>query len=206
MPDAQLETVARKIHSDSYTRSARDRTSARIRHSRPHAPAEHRTQPHRTQQAPTRTSSTSPPAAHQDGQRKHRDPYAGSRSSMSCDITLCLGVGFEPSLSRRFHSPSLLAESNAAELGIRHLRPRPGPTSSAMCPCTLGSGVRRATDRDMQGHGRAGGSGYTDRPPDFLPLTLHFTTLARCRRPLVTCGVPKTASWAPACPFLTHIR
>ena len=38
-----------------------------------------------------------------------------------------------------------------------------------------------STDGDGKTHGRAGGSGYADRPPGFVPLTWHF----RCLRTVV---------------------
>jgi hypothetical protein len=84
------------------------------------------------------------------------------------------GVGFEPTLSRRFYSPVLLFESYAAELRLCDPRRDLGPPPSAMRPWVPGSGVRAvdrpsqagprtATDQPTDGHGPAHGRGR-ERP------------------------------------------
>ena len=56
--------------------------------------------------------------------------------------------------SRRFYRPSLLAEANAGDQGIRRPRRRAGPTPSAMRPWASVSRGRTATDGGIHGHGR----------------------------------------------------
>ena len=53
-------------------------------------------------------------------------------------------------VSRRFYSPSLLAEADAADQHIRRSRLRPGPPPSAICPCAPGLGHGRG----RKTHGR----------------------------------------------------
>ena len=77
-------------------------------------------------------------------------------------------------LSRRFYSPSLLAEADAADQRIRASRCDSGPPPSAMRPCEPGSGAVKATDGGAEATDGAGRSGYADRPPGFCPLTWHF--------------------------------
>ena len=69
----------------------------------------------------TRTSDTRPPASHRAGQRKHREPYEGSR----CPRCLATSQWWQVlgsnhrRLSRRFYSPLLLAEVDAADQRVR---------------------------------------------------------------------------------------
>ncbi len=75
-------------------------------------------------------------------------------------------------LSRRFYSPSLLAETHAADQRIRAARRDFGPPPSAMCPCARGRGrrdVRTGTDGVRR---TAAPSGPR---PVLPPLTCHFS-------------------------------
>ena len=56
--------------------------------------------------------------------------------------------------SRRFYSPSLHTESNAADQHLRASRHDPGPLPSAMRPCAPGSGAAHPTDARAHSRGR----------------------------------------------------
>ena len=84
-------------------------------------------------------------------------------------------------LSRRFYSPSLLAEANAGDQRIRRPRRRARPTPSAMRPWASVSGGRVATDGAVTATDGGSGSGYPDRPHSLSPLTWYFQMPARCR-------------------------
>jgi transposase len=129
----------------------------------------------------TPTATTSPPAAHQAGQRKHRDPHAGSRCPLclaTSHVWQVLGSN-QRRLSRRFYSTLLPPEPHPADQCIRHSRRVCGLPPSAMRPCVPGFGVRwvhgRARTSPRTGAEKAtdgaGGSGYADRRTLFLALT-----------------------------------
>ena len=67
-------------------------------------------------------------------------------------------------LSRRYYSPSLLAEVHATDQHIHRLRRFPGPPPSAMRPWAPGLVHGRGAENPTDG---GGGSGYADRPAGF---------------------------------------
>src|ERR1039458_7732038 len=77
-------------------------------------------------------------------------------------------------LSRRFYSPSLLVELDAADQGIRRPRRRAGPPPSAMCPCARGQGA---------GDARTGTDGVRTLADGPVSPTRRTVALAEFKRP-----------------------
>jgi hypothetical protein len=108
------------------------------------------------------------PAIQRPQPRTTSTTSAGSPSSgnsrvqgAACLTKGCLGSN-QRRLSRRFYSPSLLAEADAADQHIRRSRPRRAPSASATRPYAPGLVHGPGRKRPRTG---GGGSGYADRPP-----------------------------------------
>ena len=119
--------------------------------------------------------------AHHDTQRDNsraaREPGYAQATGRLCRWWQVLGSN-QRRLSRRFYSPSLLAEADAAGQHIRRSRRRPGPSPSAMRPCVLGL----VHGRGRKTHGRGRWERLRRPSAGFSLLTWHFRIPARCCR------------------------
>jgi hypothetical protein len=138
----------------------RDRAQPLLNHEHPQTPGSGRTPPDPGNANP-RPRSRRPRAIPADGGRSRIRTWEGEADGFT---------------ARRSYPRLVPLTSADAVRGT--IRGRPRPLCVRRCrvggACGPRTGADRATDGAEKATDGAGGSGYADRPPSFLPLTWHF--------------------------------